>query len=52
MVLPLATALPLKVQAAGGLTTQEEYAYEPERAPLVQVRVCDVQVEPYGTLSV
>jgi len=50
MELPWFTVAPHgAVQLAAEPTEQEEYAYEPDSVPLVHVRVCDVQEEPYAT---
>ena len=48
---PCAMVSPSRVQEAAAETLQEAYAYEPERVPSVQVRVCDEQVLPYGTVD-
>lgn len=49
--LPCNTVVPLKAQFAAGVTEQLEYAYEPERVPFEQERVCDAQLLPYGTVD-
>jgi hypothetical protein len=36
----------------GGSTAQLSWAALPERAPSVQVRVCETQVLPWGTVAV
>ena len=43
---------PFQVQVAGATGAQEAFWYEPERVPLEQVRDCEVQVEPKGTVAV
>lgn len=45
-LLPWETAEPPKVQS----WLQDWYWKLPERLPLEQVRVCELQVEPYGTV--
>ena len=48
---PCAMVSPSRVQDAAAETLQEAYAYEPERVPSVQVRDCDEQVLPSGTVA-
>ena len=43
--------VPPRVQDAAAVTLQDAYVYEPESEPLEQLRVCDAQDCPYGTVD-